>query len=225
MEQGVNMNKYNTILFDLDGTLTDPKEGITKCVQYALEKMNQPVPPADELLWYIGPPLRDSFAQSLQTENANLIEQAVHLYRERYAQKGIYECILFEGIKQLLTNLNNSGNKIVLATSKAEIYALQLLQHYQIDHLFTLIVGSNLDGTMCDKTEIIAHILGQLPDMNRNKVVMIGDRIFDITGAKNNNLDCIGVTYGYGSVEEITEANPTYIAKSVEQLGKILGVQ
>jgi phosphoglycolate phosphatase len=101
---------------------------------------------------------------------------------------------------------------------------VQLLQHYQIDQLFTLIVGSNLDGTMSDKSEIIANILERLPDINTSNTVMIGDRIFYIKGAKKNNLDCIGVTYGYGSVEELTDANATYIADLVEQLGQILGV-
>lgn len=216
------MPKYDTILFDMDGTLTDPKEGITKCVQYALEKLGRTAPPADELVWFIGPPLRESFASILQTSDHSLIEQAVDAYRERYADTGIYECFLYPGIKNLLAELHKLNYRVILATSKASVYAQQLLKHFSIDHFFNLVVGSNLDGSLCDKSDIIAHIFNRLPDLNKKRTVMIGDRIYDIKGAQDNGIDVIGVTYGYGSLIEIREAGPSYIAESAKVLDNII---
>lgn len=212
------MKKYNTILLDLDGTLTNPKEGITKCVQYALKKLEQPIPAVDELEWVIGPPLKDSFAIILQTKDQAEIDNAISLYRERYATIGIYECYLYNGIKELLIKLHQLNYQLVLATSKAVVYAHQLLEHYELSDMFELIVGSNLDGSLSDKTEIIAHIINHLPKTKKEEMVMIGDRFYDIVGAKNNGIDCIGVTYGYGSLPEIVEAAPTFIADSVISL-------
>lgn len=221
MEQLKNL-KYKTALFDLDGTLTDPGIGITRCVQYALKELGYPVPIMEELLWFIGPPLRDSFAKILASDNFALIEKAVGLYRERYTQQGIFECELYSGIEQLLEKLHENKIDIVLATSKPGVYARQLLEHYNIEKYFKLIVGSKLDGTLSNKNEIIAHIIKKLPVVDKSKIIMIGDRFYDIEGAKENLIDSIGVTYGYGSHKELSEASPTFLAKSVSELYNIL---
>lgn len=221
MEQLKNP-KYQTVLFDLDGTLTDPGIGITRCVQYALKKLDYPVPALKELLWFIGPPLRDSFAKILATDDFELIEKAVSLYRERYTRQGIFECELYSGIKQLLEKLHENRIDIVLATSKPEIYARQLLEHYNIEKYFKLIVGSELDGKLSNKNEIIAHIIKKLPEADKSKTIMIGDRFYDINGARENLIDSIGVTYGYGSQKELIACTPTFLADTVSDISNIL---
>lgn len=217
------MKKYHVVLWDLDGTLTDPKEGITKSVQYALEKLNAPVPTQDELEWVIGPALSKSFEVLLQSKDEALIAQALELYRERYREKGLYENKIYPGIPELLKELKDAGCFNVLATSKPKPFAEEILRHFNLSRHFYLIMGSNFNGELVDKGDLIREILRRLPqDISLKQTVMIGDRRFDIEGARRNGLDVISVAYGYGSMPELEENKPDYIAKGLTELRQIL---
>jgi phosphoglycolate phosphatase len=216
-----NMDKYKIILFDLDGTLSDPKEGITKSVQYALQSMDIVEPDIDKLECFIGPPLQVSFAEYYDFNEGNT-QKAINFYRERFKEKGMFENKLYSNIPLLLKSLIEQGFTLVVATSKPTVFAEQILKHFNIDQYFELIVGSNLDGTRASKTEIIQYILDKYNDHKLGDFIMIGDRKHDIIGANNTGIDSIGVTYGYGSFEELSHSNPTYIVKSVDQLKDLL---
>lgn len=215
------MADYKIILFDLDGTLSDPKEGITKSVQYALEKMDIVEPDTDRLETFIGPPLQVSFAEYYGFDEKES-KRAIDFYRERFKEKGMFENVLYPNISLLLEALKESGFVLVVATSKPTIFAEQIIKYFELEEYFQLIVGSNLDGTRSSKTEIIQYILDNYTDFNRSNFVMIGDRKHDIIGAKNTGIDSIGLTYGYGSQEEIRDAEPTYIISSVDDLMGLL---
>ena len=215
------MGDYKVILFDLDGTLSDPKEGITKSVQYALQAMGIEEPDIDNLECFIGPPLHVSFAEHYHFDEAN-IKAAVELYRKRFKEKGMFENKLYPDIPLLLKLLKDQGSTLVVATSKPTDFAEQILKYFKIDHYFELIAGSNLDGTRASKTEIIQYIIEQYGEQDLGNFVMIGDRKHDIIGARNTGIDSIGVAYGYGSLEELIHSNPTYIVKNVNQLNDLL---
>lgn len=208
------------ILFDLDGTLTDPKEGITKCVEYALHKLGIGVEHPDLLIPYIGPPLYDSFIhiQGLTHEAAL---QGVDFYRERYRTLGMFENSVIPGIPELLENLRNQGFSLYVATSKPTVFAEEILRHYKLDHFFRFTAGSNLDGTRSKKREVIQYVLDQ-NDIPAAQALMIGDREHDIIGAKACGVPSIGVLFGYGSEEELSSAGADYIAHTVEEAGKII---
>lgn len=176
------MKAYKYILFDLDGTLTDPKEGITKCVQYALSHFDIHVDDLDTLTPFIGPPLDESFIKfyGLSKEDAN---KAVTLYRERFRKSGMLENKVISGIPEVLSNLRDHGMTLHVATSKPTVFASEILKNFNLDHYFESIVGSNLDGTRSAKKEIIDFIMQQ-QNLNSQEVVMIGDRMHDIIGAK-----------------------------------------
>ncbi|MFT4414772.1 HAD family hydrolase [Fredinandcohnia humi] len=212
------MKKY--ILFDLDGTLSDPKIGITKSVQYALHKMNIEEPDLDKLECFIGPPLQDSFKEYYQMDEI-ATKQAIAFYRERFKEKGMFENVLYPGIPELLESLKKQGCTLVVATSKLTVFSENILSYFGIDHYFDLVVGSNLDDTRTKKTEIIQHILDTY-QKEKSQFIMIGDRKYDIIGAQNTGIESIGVTYGYGSLAEVQTANPTYIATTVEQVGELV---
>jgi phosphoglycolate phosphatase len=216
-----NVDKYKVILFDLDGTLSDPKVGITKSVQYALQKMNFVEPEIDKLECFIGPPLQVSFAEYYNFDEVQT-QKAIDLYRERFKEKGMFENELYSNIPLLLNSLKEKGFTLVVATSKPTVFAEQILEHFNIEQYFELIVGSNLDGTRTSKTEIIQYILDKYTKHKIDDFIMIGDRKHDIIGANNTGIDSIGVTYGYGSFEELSDSNPTHIVKSVNQLKDIL---
>ncbi len=215
------MTHYETVLFDLDGVLTDSKEGITKSIQYALSTVGIEVSDLQSLERMIGPPLRETFAEFYQLQDERL-HQAILAYQERFADKGVYENRVYEGIEDLLKQLSNTRRKLFMATTKPTIFAQIIADHFQIDQYFTEIVGSNIDGTMVDKTSLIAKILNENKDVYKETTVMIGDRKHDIIGAKNNDIDSIGVCYGYGTLEEIKKAKPTSIAMTVKELGQLL---
>ncbi|MGE6256802.1 HAD family hydrolase [Heyndrickxia sporothermodurans] len=215
------MGKYKVILFDLDGTLSDPKVGITKSVQYALQEMRIIEPDIDKLDCFIGPPIQVSFAEYYNFDEVQTLK-AIDLYREIYKEKGMFENELYSDIPLLLKSLKEQGLTLVVATSKLTIFAEQILKYFNIDQYFQLIVGSNLDGTRTSKTEIIQYILKKYKEHNLSNFIMIGDRKYDIIGANNTEIDSIGVTYGYGSYEELSQSNPTYIAQNVDQLKDIL---
>lgn len=215
------MDKYSIILFDLDGTLSDPKIGITKSVQYALAKLGIDEPDLDKLECFIGPPLQDSFAEyySFDEEKTN---KAIDFYRERFKDKGLFENDLYSSIPILLKSLKELQCTLVVATSKPTVFAEEILRHFNIKQYFDLVVGSNLDGTRTAKTGIIQYIIDAYDHQTLDNFIMIGDRKHDIIGANNTGIDSIGVTYGYGSFEELRHANPTYIVTSVDQLKDIL---
>ncbi len=216
------MINYDMILFDLDGTLTDPKIGITKSVQYALAKLNIQEDNLDKLEAFIGPPLVESFQEFYALTSATA-QQALIYYREYFVKIGMYENFVYPGIPQLLQELTKHNKKLIVATSKPTVFSETILKYFQLAHYFPLVIGSNLDGTRVAKTEIIACILEEVADdSGKVNVVMVGDRQYDIIGAKNNNIDSIAVSYGYGSLAELTAAEPDYIVHSVPGLRRIL---
>lgn len=220
--QGDNrMNKYKIILFDLDGTLSDPKVGITKSVQYALQKMDIAEPDIEKLKCFIGPPLQDSFAEFYRFD-MDQTQIAIEFYRERFKDKGMYENELYSDIPLLLKSLKELKFTLVVATSKPTVFSERILKHFNIDHYFDIVVGSNLDGTRSSKAEIIQYILEEFKEHKLDSFIMIGDRKHDIIGARKAGIDSIGVTYGYGSFEELRNSNPTYIAERADQLKGIL---
>ncbi|MGD6960871.1 HAD family hydrolase [Fictibacillus phosphorivorans] len=215
------MKNYEYILFDLDGTLSDPKIGITKSVQFALRRMGITEENLDHLESFIGPPLQQSF-QEFYSFNETQIRTAITYYRERFKDIGMYENTLYEHIPSLLQELSDNGLTVVVATSKPTVFAEEILKYFNIYHYFDLIVGSNLNGTRTSKTEIIQHILHHYIDQPKETFIMIGDRKHDIIGAHNTGIDSIGVTYGYGSMEELTNAKPTSIVKTVSELREVI---
>jgi phosphoglycolate phosphatase len=215
------LGKYKTVLFDLDGTLTDPKEGITKSIQYALSNMNIIETDLDALESFIGPPLHATFKE-MYGFNAQQIELAIHSYRERFQEKGMFENFVYPGIPELLNELRLRGYKLAIATSKPTLFAMAILEHFGLDHYFDTIVGSNLDGTRSAKGEVIAEVLRQLCIENREGCIMVGDRLHDVLGAAHHHIDTIGVTYGYGTRKELETAGAVMIAASVEDLKNAL---
>lgn len=216
------MKKY--LLFDLDGTLTDSKLGVCTCVQYALDSFGIREPDLDKLECFIGPPLQNSFMEFYQMDEAQA-HAAIAKYRERYRDKGIFENSLYEGIPAMLRTLHAEGMVLAVASSKPEVFVRQILEHFKIAKYFRVIVGSELDGTRSDKGEVVSEALRRLFDgmpIERNQVYMIGDRKFDVEGAHSLGVECVGVTYGYGSMEELKGAKSDYIVRSVEELRRFL---
>lgn len=212
---------YEYILFDLDGTLTDPKEGITKSVAYALESFGIHVEDLYSLCKFIGPPLKESFMVYYELDDAQG-DQAVEKYRERFAVTGLFENKVYPGIREMLELLKEQGKTLLVATSKPSIYARQILEHFDLMKYFTFLSGSELDGTRVDKAEVITYALQENKIQDLSKVIMIGDREHDIIGANKNGIDSIGVLYGYGCREEFEKNHASYVAKQVEELKEIL---
>ena len=216
------MKQY--LLFDLDGTLTDPKVGICTCVQYALASFGIEEPDLDKLEPFIGPPLKNSFMNyyHLTEEQA---EEAVEKYRERFKDTGIFENKLYDGIEQMLIALNSKGIHLAVASSKPQVFVERILEHFHIARYFRVVVGSELDGTRVNKEEVIEEALRQLfgdKPVDKSQVYMIGDRRYDAEGAKKVGVESVCVTYGYGSMEELKAAKADYIVRSVEELKNFL---
>lgn len=205
------------ILFDLDGTLTDPKEGITKSIAYALKKMDAPNLDEKTLESFIGPPLIDSFREVCGFDISKA-EAALAFYRERFKKVGLYENILYPGIEDLLAALKTKGITLAVATSKPTIFAERILDHFNLNQYFDIVVGSNLDGTCTAKNEVIHEVLKQLSFPPKERVVMIGDRKYDILGAKKEGIPCVAVSYGYGSQKELELSKPCHIVQSIQEL-------
>lgn len=213
------MKNYKVVLFDLDGTLTDPKIGITKSVQHALQKAGVMVNDLDELEPFIGPPLQVSF-QEIYGFNDTQITQAIRDYRERFTERGMFENKLYEDIPALLAHLKQQGYILTIATSKPTVFAEQIIKYFHLESYFDLVVGSHLDGSRSAKGEIIAEVLQQLDSYPKEQFIMIGDRKYDLIGARENQIDAIGVTYGFGSLEELKNEEPIYIVDHVNDLLK-----
>jgi len=210
-----------TVLFDLDGTLTDPFEGITRSIQYALGKMGAGVSAAEELRWCIGPPLWDSFKVLLGTEDKSELDRAVAFYRERYTVTGLFENTLIDGIPELLAGLREAGAQLHVCTSKPHAYAGKIVEHFGLMRYFGKVYGSELDGTRSQKTELIGHVLKE-EAIEASETLMVGDRKHDLIGASANRVAGIGVLWGYGSREELEAEDPILIAERPEQISAIL---
>ncbi len=239
------MDKKDIILFDLDGTLTDPGEGITNSVAYALSKYGMEVSDRKALYSFIGPPLVDSFMKfyGFSEEGA---KEAVSVYREYFRDRGIFENLLYPGVKEMLAGLRAAGATLVLATSKPEVFALRILEHFGIAEFFTAVAGSSLDHSRTDKHEVIEYALWKLTASGdepfvgekgssgsggadlcvgeeiRTRAVMVGDREHDVSGAKKSRLSSVGVLYGYGSREELLTAEADEIVPDVPSLSALL---
>lgn len=211
---------FHTVLFDLDGTLTDPAEGITNSVAYALEKYGIKVEDKRSLCSFIGPPLNDSFIKfyGFTPENAM---NAIWVYREYFRDRGIFENEVYEGVAELLKKIKSSGRKIVLATSKPEEFALRILEHFDLIKYFDVVAGASMDEKRNKKSDVIKYAM-EKGCFSAQGAVMIGDREHDIFGAKENNLPSIGVLYGYGSREELEKAGADYIAETVNDIFELL---
>ena len=208
---------YQYVLFDLDGTLTDPAEGITNSVAYALEKFGITVTDKRELYRFIGPPLVDSFMKyyGFSEVDAN---QAVAYYREFFKPTGIFQNSLYEGVPELLKQLKSSGKAVILATSKPEVFAVEILKHFGIFEYFDFVAGATLDSTRNKKGDVIAYALDSMKITEKSACLMVGDRNQDINGARENQIDSLGVLFGYGDLDELTTAGATYLAETVEDI-------
>lgn len=209
---------YKAILFDLDGTLTDSGEGITKSVQYALEKIGKPEPDLQKLRIFVGPPLLEQFEEyaGIDEETA---KKAIEYYRERYAPVGIYENELYPGIVEMLCGLKEKGYKLGIASSKPENFVRIVAEYFHIDSYFDEIVGSEISGGRTNKTEVIEEALRRMGlSDHRDQVIMVGDKEHDVYGARKAGLECIAVSYGYGTKEELENANPYKLVNSTEEI-------
>jgi len=210
------------ILIDLDGTLTDPKVGITTSARYGLAKIGHPIPESENIDWIIGPPLKASLAKILNVDvNDDLAEQALLGYRERFSVTGLFENHLFDDVIPTLESLKTQGYRLFLATAKPEIYARRILEHFDLLKYFEYPYGSELTGERTNKGDLIAYIL-EKEQLNPDQCLMIGDREHDILGARKNGIETIAVEYGYGSVEELDEAKPKARIGKFSQLIQIL---
>jgi phosphoglycolate phosphatase len=205
----------NAIYFDLDGTLTDPKPGITRSIQYALRKLDRDVPPEDELTWCIGPPLHASLKKLLGTED--LADKALSLYRERFAEIGLFENVVYPRIEETLSAVASTGRRLFVATSKPGIYAQRIIDHFKLTVYFERVFGSELDGTRSDKTDLLGYAL-QATGVDPSQAIMIGDRSHDMIGARNNKMTAVGVLYGYGGKQELLDAGAHHICATPQEL-------
>ena len=208
---------YNTILFDLDGTLTDPGVGITNSVSYALKKFDIQITDRSELYQFIGPPLLDSF-MDFYGFTKNDAKLAITYYREYYHDKGIFENIIYDGMEDLLQTLYDAHYKLLVATSKPEEFAIRILEYFHIKKYFTYIAGATMDGKVSAKKAVISYALSSGQVTDPACAIMIGDRKYDVLGAKQSGIDSMGVLYGYGNREELEAAGATYIVTQVTDI-------
>ena len=208
---------YKYLLFDLDGTLTDPAEGITNSVAYALNKFGINVEDKRTLYKFIGPPLVDAFSEYYGFSKEDS-EKATAFYRETFRVTGLYQNMVYDGVVEMLEALKSKGKKLVIATSKPEEFTMKILKHFDLLKYFDFVAAATFDATRNSKDKVIAYALESLDIKDKSKVVMIGDRHHDIDGAKDNGIDSVGVLWGFGSREELETADATYIAESIDDL-------
>jgi phosphoglycolate phosphatase len=205
----------NPIFFDLDGTLTNPKPGITRSIQHALRKLDHEAPAEDDLTWCIGPPLHASFKKLLGTDA--LADKAILLYRERFADVGLFENEVYPGIEATLSVLAGQARRLFVATSKPGVYAERIIDHFKLRGYFERVFGSELDGTRSDKSDLLGYAL-KAAQVDPAGAIMIGDRSHDMIGARNNGLTAVGVLYGYGSKEELLAAGAHRLSATPREL-------
>lgn len=205
---------YTTILFDLDGTLVDSGEGVLKCAELALRHFDLPIPTPEEMRTFVGPPLRDSFLRFGCTEE--MAQEAIAVYRRRYTTVGKFELFVYPGIEKLLQDLTAAGCKLYVATSKPETVSVEILQHLGLARYFTYIAGADQDKGRSTKSEVIAHLLAQVG--NLDGALMVGDTAYDVIGSAQHGIPCAGVSWGYGTLESMEAAHPAIIVRSTEEL-------
>lgn len=205
-----------TLLFDLDGTIIDPKEGITRCIQYALEKMDAAVPSQEELLWCIGPSLRLSLPKLLETDDREVVETGVAYYRERFREEGVFEFTPYPGAVETLTALAD-GHPLYIATAKPQPLAKRILEHMGVDHLFQVIYGDDMEGTYTDKGDLLA-LIKENHDLDSARTVMIGDRHHDIRAGQRHAMKTVGMLHGYAVAGEFEADRPDALAEGFHDL-------
>ena len=193
------------LLFDLDGTLTDPRLGIVRCLKHALDRLAAPCPPEDVLASFIGPPLRGTFANLLATSDRRLIERAVALYRDEYGKAGLFENHVYAGVAQMLDQVCELASAAFVATAKLKIFADRIVRRLGLERYFAGVYGTDLSGRLDDKADLLAHLLAS-ENVSPERAVMIGDRAGDVVSARANRVRSIGVLWGYGSESELTTA-------------------
>ncbi len=208
---------YQTIIFDLDGTISDSGLGIMNTAIHTLKKFGIEITDRSQLRKFIGPPLQYSFEHFFGLSKEDT-QKAVAYYRAYYSEKGLYENIIYDGMADLLHRLSDDGCTLIVATSKLETFAAQILEYFGVKQYFSYIAGSNMDTSRSSKEEVLAYALEMGKVQDKSSAVMVGDREFDIIGAKKVGLDCVGVLYGYGSREELEAAGADYIAERVEDI-------
>jgi phosphoglycolate phosphatase len=213
--------RLKAILFDLDGTLTDPREGITRSIAYALERMGVQPPPLDDLTFAIGPPLRASLARLIGDDTPATVERALAHYRERFADVGLFENTVYEGIGETLRGLADRGATLYVATSKPRVYAERIVRHFNLDGHFAGVYGCELDGTREDKRDLLAHLLPR-HGVDAAGAAMIGDRGADMSAARHHGVRAIGVLWGYGSREELEAAGAQALCARPAELAGLL---
>ncbi|MGN1024778.1 MAG: HAD family hydrolase [Faecousia sp.] len=206
------------VLFDLDGTLTDSGEGIINCAVFAMERLGIPVPPREELGVFVGPPLWDTFRQF--GVPADRVDEAVEIFRSRYVPIGKFENTPYPGIREVLEVLRAQGRKLYVATSKPEVTAREILEHFDLSRYFTEICGASVDKTRSSKEDVIAYLLSL--DACKEQSVMVGDTAFDVIGAAAHGIPTIGAAWGYGKTEDMVSAGAAAIARSPEDLLRII---
>jgi phosphoglycolate phosphatase len=217
---GRRLGMINIILFDLDGTISDPKIGLTKSFQYALKNFGIDES-LDELTKLIGPPIRPAFKHYYGFDDEGA-EKAVEKFRERFLTKGLFENTMYDGMDIMLQKLAGAGKTLMIATSKPIIQAKTVLSYFKIDKYFTYVSGSEMNGDRSEKSEVIQYALEQNNINDLSRCIMVGDRKHDIIGAKTAGIKSVGVLYGYGSYDELSEANADYIVKDVDELSDLL---
>jgi phosphoglycolate phosphatase len=209
------------LLFDLDGTLTDPFPGISRCLQHALVSLGHPAPAAESLRWCIGPPLQENLAILLGSNDSDLITAGVAHYRERFGSVGLFENKVYPGTETALAELVQQGHTLGVATSKPTVFARRIVNHFRLAKYFSAVDGCELDGTRRDKGDLIAHILRR-DAVDASRAVMIGDLARDISGARQNGVSGIGVLWGYGSREELEAAGAVVCVASAAELAAVV---
>ena len=207
-----------SILFDLDGTLTDSGEGIMKCAVYALAHYGIDAPSEEQLRTFVGPPLTETFARFGVPQDK--LAEAVEIYRKRYIPIGRFENHPYTGVRELLEQLRNDGHKLYVATSKPEWMSIEILEHFDLAKYFDIICGAATDFSRNTKEAVITHLLSQC-DAQSN-AVMVGDTAYDVIGAKAHNIPCIGVAWGYGSITDMENAGAISIAHTMNELYELL---
>jgi phosphoglycolate phosphatase len=209
------------LLFDLDGTLTDSRAGITRCYIHALRELGREPPPASELERFIGPPTRVVLSELLGTSDASEVERAVRIYRERFSTIGLFENAVYNGIPEVLAELRSRGFTLFVCTSKPQTYAVRILEHFRLSDHFQHTYGCELDGTRSEKSELIAYLL-EREQLEPETALMIGDRLHDMRGAHANGVRALGVLYGFGTTDELTQAGAWALCASVAELPEVV---
>lgn len=222
MNIGDKMNRYDYVIFDFDGTVTDTGEGILKSLQYSFVAMGKDAPDLSDLKKFIGPPIHYSYV-NFYSISEDEVGEYIKKYRERYRAKGIYECYIYDGMKELIETLRENGVKIGIASSKPIKLIYDVMEYLGITDLFDSVSGTQFDDSNhCGKADLVRDAMKQLGAIDKTKVLMVGDRYFDIDGAAGAGVDSCGVLFGYGSKEEFLEHNATYIVENADEIKNIV---